>query len=266
MLMPIVTLLSDFGTADPYVAQMKGVILGICPNCQLVDITHDVARHDIVGGAFLLETSVPYFPKETVHLAVVDPGVGSKRLPVAIECEGAVLVGPDNGLLVPAARKLGLKSAYAVHRPVPDEVLVSQTFHGRDVLAVAAARLASGVRPAELGPRVERLVEVSTPTASLRNGSLNCHVQHIDRFGNIITNARNDSLSRLSLIHGRRVVLRCLAGDFPARVAKAYHEVPLGGLIVVRGSQGYLEVAVREKDAAATLELKPADKVQIRTA
>ncbi len=263
--MPIVTLLSDFGTADPYVAQMKGVILGVCPNSKLVDISHHVKRHDVVGGSFLLETSVQYFPRETVHLAVVDPGVGGKRLPLAVECNGAVLVGPDNGLLVRAARKLGLRSAYAVHRAISDGALVSHTFHGRDVFAVAAARLASGVRPENLGPRVEKLVELSFPSVSVRKGSLNCHVQHIDRFGNIITNAENDSLSRLGAIHGRQVFLKCDAGEFPARVAKAYYEVPPGGLIVVRGSQGYIEVALREKDAAATLDLKTTDKIQIRT-
>ena len=114
--MPIITLLSDFGTKDSYVAQMKGVILGLRPDCQIVDISHEVARQNVAMGSFLLETAVSYFPRGTVHVAVVDPGVGSERLPLVAECRHGILVGPDNGLLVRAGRRLGFVAAYRIER------------------------------------------------------------------------------------------------------------------------------------------------------
>src|SRR2546422_5740511 len=140
--MQLVSLLTDFGLKDPYVAEMKLVLIKNCPDAVLVDITHQVERHNIVEGAFLLEMAVPFFPGRTVHLAVVDPGVGSARLPVVVECRrGHVLVGPDNGLLVRAAETLGYKQAYRMENPRFLGRKVSPTFHGRDIFAVVASIL-----------------------------------------------------------------------------------------------------------------------------
>lgn len=262
--MPIITLLSDFGTRDPYVAQMKGVVFSLCPDCQVVDITHDVEKHDILMGAFFLETSVSYFPKGTVHVAIVDPGVGGKRLPVAIVCRQGVLVGPDNGLLFRAARKLGIISAYQIQRLGSSQHSVSATFHGRDVFAVAGAELAAGLEPRRLGPKVARLFELDASSVTLEKGRLECHVLHVDRFGNIITNAENEYLGRLGLRHGSRVLVKCGRGVFQGRFVNSYQEVELGELVVLRGSQGYVELALREQPAASSLGVKPRDELELR--
>lgn len=262
--MPIITLLSDFGTRDPYVAQMKGVIFSLCPGCQVVDITHEVEKHDTLMGAFFLETSVSHFPKGTVHVAIVDPGVGSRRLPIAIVCRRGVLVGPDNGLLCSAARKLGIISTYRIQRLGPGQHSVSATFHGRDVFAVTAAQLAAGLEPRRLGPKVSGLFELDASSVTLEKGRLKCHVLHVDRFGNIITNAENEYLGRLGLRHGSRVLVKCRTGVFQGRVVNSYYEAELRELVVLRGSQGYVEVALREQPAASSLEVKPRDELELR--
>ncbi|MEK6919428.1 MAG: S-adenosyl-l-methionine hydroxide adenosyltransferase family protein [Thermoproteota archaeon] len=262
--MPIVTLLSDFGAKDSYVAQMKGVILDNSPNCQIVDITHEVQRHNVLMGSLLLETAVPYFPKGTVHVAVVDPGVGSERLPIVIRCKHAIFVGPDNGLLIRAARKLGVVAAYRIQRPEFRRAFVSSTFHGRDIFAVAAGKLMAGLKPESVGPRVSRLVELNVPGAKLERGALKCRVIHVDVFGNVITSAANDSLVKLGARLGQRLMVRGGVGSFQGRCAKAYEEVNPGELAVLKGSQGYVEVAVREESAAALLEVGPLDELEIR--
>lgn len=264
--MRIVTLLSDFGTRDSYVGQMKGVILSLCPDCQVVDITHEVERHDILMGAFLLETTVGHFPKGTVHVAIIDPGVGSKRLPLAITCRQSILVGPDNGVLARAARKLGMASAYKIQRSGLRAGPVSPTFHGRDVFAVAAARLAGGAHPKDLGPRVQRLVKLDLPSVTVKEGQLNCCVLHVDRFGNIITNAENRYLASLGLKRRRRVKVTCKKGVFEGSIVDAYHDVGHRGLAIIPGSQGYVEVALREEDAALLLHVRQKDWLEIRSA
>lgn len=261
--MPILTLLSDFGNRGPYVAQMKGTILGICPNCQMVDVTHEVERHDVLTGAFLLEVSVSHFPEGTVHLAVVDPGVGSERLPVVLACRRAYLVGPDNGLLVRAARKLGLSSAYRIQNLGSGYAFGSPTFQGRDVFAVAAAKLAAGLRAHQLGPKVRGLVELKIRAATLRKRRLKCCALHVDKFGNIVTNAENEYLGRLRARHGRAVVVLSKGGRFPGQVVSAYYEAGRGDLVVLRGSQGYVEVALREQDASSLLGIRPRDELEI---
>src|SRR6266852_721594 len=133
--MRIVTLLSDFGLRDSYVAQMKGTILENCPDTTIVDISHEIERHNIPMGSFILETTTPYFPKDTIHVAVVDPGVGSARKPIVVKCETAFFVGPDNGLMARACEKLGLKSIYEIREEEFLRKPVSSTFHGRDIFA-----------------------------------------------------------------------------------------------------------------------------------
>src|SRR2546426_7920553 len=171
--MQLVSLLTDYGLKDPYVAEMKLVLIKNCPDAVLVDITHQVERHNIVEGAFLLEMAVPFFPGRTVHLAVVDPGVGSARLPVVVECRrGHVLVGPDNGLLVRAAETLGYKQAYRMENPRFLGRKVSPTFHGRDIFAVAAGEILFG-GPSSQGWGEKKWTGCfSPPSLSLRGGRL----------------------------------------------------------------------------------------------
>ena len=165
-LMRVVALLSDFGLRDGYVAQMKGTILDLCPSAVITDISHDVQRHNIPMGSFILETTAPYFPKDTIHVAVVDPGVGSARNAIVVECESALFVGPDNGLMARASENLGVKSIHKIRAEEFQRKDVSSTFHGRDVFAYAAGMIASGRRPEEVGPRVSKLetLDLSPPT------------------------------------------------------------------------------------------------------
>src|SRR5712691_2162515 len=186
--MRVVTLLSDFGLRDGYVAQMKGTILELCPNALITDISHDVERHNIPMRSFILETSAPYFPEATIHVAVVDPGVGSARKAIVIECKAGLLIGPDNGLMARASEKLGLKSIYEIREKEFQRKLGSSTFHGRDVFAYTAGLIASGRKPEEVGPRVSKLERLNLTSPRLFGKKLICQVLHVDAFGNVITN------------------------------------------------------------------------------
>ena len=141
--MSLITLLSDFGLTDPYVAEMKGVILTANPDQKIVDVSHGIERHNIAMGSFVLETALPYFPNGSIHVTVVDPGVGTERFPLVVLCERGILVGPDNGLLVRAAERLGFNAAYQIDSHRFEGEKVSSTFHGRDVFAKTAANLAN---------------------------------------------------------------------------------------------------------------------------
>src|SRR6267143_317131 len=183
---PIVTLTTDFGARDSYVAAMKGVILGIAREARLVDVSHEVAAHDITEAALALEAAAPFFPSGTVHLAVVDPGVGTARRGLAVAADGHIFVGPDNGLFTPFLDGDGWRAfelAEADYR-LPE---VSRTFHGRDVFAPAAAHVATGVDPSRLGPRLVDPVRLAWPEVRAVAGAVAGAVVHADRFGNLIT-------------------------------------------------------------------------------
>src|SRR2546425_8373520 len=185
--MQLVSLLTDFGLKDPYIAHMKLVLIKNCPDAVLVDITHQVETHNIVEGAFLLEMVVSFFPDRTIHLAVVDPGVGGARASVIVECRhGHVLVGPDNGLLVRAAKLLGYKQVYRIESPSFLGRKVSPTFHGRDIFAVAAGKKACGVPPSKAGGNKQGIVDFPLRPLSLKTCRPDCSVVHIDNFLKII--------------------------------------------------------------------------------
>ena len=184
--MRLITLLTDFGIRDPYVAQMKGVILDTVPGAEIVDISHQVERHDIATGSFLLETSVAFFPTGSIHVGVVDPGVGGERLPIVIECERGVLVGPDNGLLARASEKLGFRSAYKIENTQFFAAELSSTFHGRDVFARTAGKIAAGQMPSDAGQRISSIVKLSLQETTLADGRIVCSILYIDVFCNVI--------------------------------------------------------------------------------
>jgi S-adenosylmethionine hydrolase len=246
---PIVTLTTDFGLRDPWVGVMKGVILGICPRARLVDLTHEVPAHDIVAGQLALEAAVPYFPTGTVHLAVVDPGVGSRRRPIAIEAGGRLFVGPDNGLFT-FVLSGGAWSAVVLESPDARLPRVSTTFHGRDVFAPAAARLACGVPVARLGPPLDDPVRRPLPAARRDGARLVGEVIAADRFGNLVTSVRAGDLDELEgtgplevSVDGRSVG--------PPRAAYAAGEPERPAAIM--GSSERLEIFVREGSASAAL-------------
>jgi S-adenosyl-L-methionine hydrolase (adenosine-forming) len=249
----IVTLTTDFGLRDAYVAEMKGVMLGIARASgdvlQLVDVTHDVERHDITEGALAVEAAAPFFPRGTVHLAVVDPGVGTARRGLAVAADGHVMVGPDNGLFTPFLVEEGWRAFEIV---APDYRLprVSRTFHGRDLFAPAAAHLALGLDPARLGPAVTDPVRLAWPEVRAVAGAVAGAVVHADRFGNLITSIHARSVEPLDAT----VVIRVGGREVP--LAGTYGDLPTGRPGALVGSGGRLEVAVREGSAAALLRAR----------
>jgi S-adenosylmethionine hydrolase len=241
---PVVTLTTDFGLRDSYVAEMKGAILRIAEEVQLVDVTHDVAAHDVVEAALALEAAVPYFPAGTIHVGVVDPGVGTARRGLVVEASGHVFVGPDNGLFTPffaAAWR-----AYELTAPEYRLSHVSRTFHGRDVFGPAAAHLARGVAPSAFGAPVSDPTRLRWPAPNDVAGGLVGEVVHVDRFGNLVT-----SIPSGAIVPGEVFSVR-IAGQWLPMV-DTYGDLPRGAAGALIGSRSRLEVAVREGSAARLL-------------
>lgn len=247
---PIITLLSDFGTADGYVAEVKGTIMSRAPEAVLVDVAHDVAAHDIEAGRLAIARYWRKFPSGTVHFAVVDPGVGSTRRPLAVESDGRFLVGPDNGLLSPA---LLLAGAKVVELPVSPGA--APTFHGRDVFAPAAALLAAGSPLDALGsPVADPEIRRTREARRVADGAIEGVVITVDRFGNAVTN--------LLAAHGGVVEV----GKLRLPVLRTYADVAPGTPLAIVGSSGLIEIAVRDGSAAALLGLARDATVLLRTA
>ena len=257
----IITLTTDFGPQDAYVGAMKGVILSIAPHATLVDITHAVPPQDIRHAGFVLASAAPYFPPDTIHVAVVDPGVGSHRRPIVVETERARYVAPDNGILTfvlhrdPAVRIVHLTNA-AYWLPS-----VSTTFHGRDIFAPVAAHLACGVPLEVLGDPVDAIerLPLSQPVRQ-PDGSILGHIQYIDHFGNCVTDIPAEWLPPNASIQIE------IAGIQVQGLAPAYTAVAPGELVALCGSVGYLEVAVREGNAAQRLGVSIGAPVVVRVA
>lgn len=244
---PILTLLTDFGSSDAYVGIMKGVILGICPEARLVDLTHEVPPQNVTVGALLLRSAVSFFPPGAIHLAVVDPGVGSERAAVLVETERGWLVGPDNGLLFPAASALGIRRVREIANPAYRLAHVSQTFHGRDLFAPAAAHLAAGSEPVSFGPERSSVKQVELPHVRRSEKELEGEVIHVDHFGNLVTNVVAADLVAFPRSALSVSIRRC--STIP--VLSTYAQAPHGALVAVIDSWGHLEVAVRDGSAAA---------------
>jgi S-adenosylmethionine hydrolase len=259
---PIITLLTDFGTTDAYVGIMKGVILGICAEARIIDLTHGVSAGDIVAGALLLRSAVGYFPPGTIHVAVVDPGVGSKRTPLLIETTPTTcLVGPDNGVLRPAAQALGIEHAVALTRTEYHLANVSPTFHGRDVFAPVAAHLAAGVPVDRFGPVCKHIESPSIPAPRASADGVTGEVVHVDRFGNLLTNITAGDLSAFPASS----LSVSIAGCAPIPLAGTYSDVASGELVAVIGSWGALEVAERDGNAARVLGAGRGTAVHVRS-
>ncbi|HEX7123563.1 MAG TPA: SAM-dependent chlorinase/fluorinase [Gemmatimonadaceae bacterium] len=236
---PIITLLTDFGTADGYVAEIKGVLLSAVPNGQIIDISHDIPPQDVEAARLALARYWRRFPAGTVHLVVVDPGVGTARPALAVQAEGRLLLGPDNGVLSPALLMPGVR---AVSIPVP--VGASPTFHGRDVFAPAAAALARGAALESIGTPARSPIVLRTPEPVREgDGVLRGEVISVDRFGNLVTN----------FIAVRAGVVEIAGKAIPLR--RTYGDVQPGELVAMVGSSGLLEIAVRDGSAAQTLGL-----------
>jgi S-adenosyl-L-methionine hydrolase (adenosine-forming) len=249
-----VSFTTDYGTLDGFVAAVKGVIAGIAPDVMVIDVTHQVPAQDVRRGAAVLAQTAPWLPP-AVHLAVVDPGVGTRRRGIAVVAARGVLVGPDNGLLLPAADALGgLTAAYELADPAYRLAEVSATFHGRDVFAPAAAHLCLGLDPARLGPPVTDPVRLPEPTVHIGPGWVRAEVLSVDGFGNVQLAATElGGLTGTVRVQGR-----------PATVGRTFGDVPAGELVVLADSAGHVAVAVNRGSAAARLGVEPGDVVEIR--
>ncbi|NMC19160.1 MAG: SAM-dependent chlorinase/fluorinase [Thermogutta sp.] len=258
--MKIITLLTDFGSKSHYAAVMKGVMLSLNPAAQLVDITHEVPPQDVFRGAWLLGEAAPYFPAGTIHLAVVDPGVGTDRACTAARLGDQFFVAPDNGLLGIVARRLPLLEAVRLEQPNYRRAVVSNTFHGRDIMAPAAAHLSLGVTLRELGPRIEALRPLPFPQVERGDDYIEGCVIWVDDFGNLVTNIARKALPEPA---AGRAVVTC--GDCPlCDWVNTYAERPAGTRVVLFGSSDYLEIAVVQGNAAAELGAGPGTPVRVQ--
>jgi len=258
----LITLTTDFGLRDPFVGIMKGVLLSICPSARLVDLTHDVPPQDVLAGGLALEAATPFFPAGTVHLAVVDPGVGTARRPIAVRVGGYYLVGPDNGLFTFALERDGW-AAVALAAPEYRLAEVSRTFHGRDIFAPAAAYLASGVPLERLGPAVSEPERLRWPGCRLEGDELVGEVLDADRFGNLLTSI---PAARLAEIPGPGAVALEVAGRRLRGPLGAYAEGGDGEPAVIVGSTGRLEIFVKAGSARDHLEAGRGTIVRARRA
>lgn len=261
--MAIVTLLSDFGLVDGYVAQVKATIRRHATNIEIIDISHQIERHNVWTGSFVLSTTVSFFPKRTVHMAVVDPGVGSARDPIALDCINGILVGPNNGLLTVAGRTLGFRSAYRITKAFVGQT-PSATFHGRDLFAIAAAKLASGSKAQDVGPRLSNVVRLNFPTPILSKMKVRCAVLHVDVFGNIVLNLTRRDIGRIALSPESEPTLEKNNHRQRLVSVKSYSELGKLEFGLLEGSQGFFEIASREESASVLLGLKTRDSLVIR--
>ncbi len=254
----MITLTSDFGLKDAYVAEMKGVILTINPKATVVDITHEVEKFNVQMGAFMLASAAPYFPKGTVHLAVVDPGVGTQRRAIAIQTKQSYFVGPDNGILILAAKNQRIQHIYELTNADFMLSSVSGTFHGRDIFAPIAAHVDMGVKLQALGPEISNPVEPAFATIKRTEDSVTGMVLHVDRFGNIITNINPSQIPSESKI---RIKVSEVWMELP--LARTYAQAKPNEPIAVVGSHGFLEVALNQGSAAEKFAAKAGDKVEV---
>lgn len=251
--MPIITLLSDFGLADTYVGVMKGVMLGLCPEACLVDLCHLVPRQDVRTASWQLAQAWRWFPPGSVHLAVVDPGVGGERRALAATLDGHYFVVPDNGMLSHVAADKAPEAVHAItdHQLLPGPL--SGTFHGRDLFAPVAARLAGGYGLAAFGPAIDDWLRLDLPVLSAADDRVQGRIDHIDVYGNLITTITNQLLPAHFLVRLGDV---CLTGPHPS-----YQAVPLGATACIPGSGGFLEIAINHGSAQAEFDAAIGDEV-----
>ncbi len=261
--MPIVTLTTDFGEADHYVACMKGVILEHAPATQIIDVTHAIAAHDVVRGAFVLRQVFDYYPEGTIHLVVVDPGVGTTRRLIAASYDGQIILAPDNGLVTLVHRDFALDELRVIANTRLFRQDVSSTFHGRDILAPVAGHLARGLGLVNVGPAIDQLeiLNLEQPII-LPHGGIEGQVLYVDHFGNLISNI---SEAHLASSPGAGRGLSVHVG--PLRVGHlrgTYSDVSPGEIVALIGSTGMLEVAINQGNAARQLRAAPGTVVMVR--
>lgn len=249
----IVTILTDFGFA--YTATMKGRILSINPDANIIDISYKITPHNLQEGAFLLKSAVKYFPP-AVHIAVVDPSVGTERKSVIVKAKDTYFVGPDNGLLIPAARSLGKFSVYEITKNFPN---VSYTFHGRDIFSPVAAHLSNGKKPEDFGIPFEKFTDLSIGNYEVSGDIISGEVIYVDDFGNVVTNVPYASVENM-LKYGMSVAL--FGKIMP--MCRTYGEVEKHRPLVAVGSHDSLEISLNQGNAAEFFNIKTGDKILLK--
>jgi S-adenosylmethionine hydrolase len=256
----LITFTTDFGTRDWFVGTMKGVALGINARATIVDITHEIPSGDIRAGAFALAGSFQFFPTGTVHMAVVDPGVGSERKAIVVRTKSEFFVGPDNGVLSWALARTPAIAIHSVENPRYFLNPISRTFHGRDIFSPVAAHLSRGVAIHKFGPRVKHIEHLPWPKAEIKAHRVMGEVVYVDRFGNAITNIEAESVAAANQIKGK-VFLR---GKLLCSIASFYGSVRKGLPVAVFGSSGFLEIAVNGGNAARQFRIKAGASVAVK--
>jgi S-adenosylmethionine hydrolase len=262
-----VTFLSDFGLQDDFVGTCHGVIKAIAPEAQIIDVTHGIPPRQLLQGALVLANTTPYMPVG-VHLAVVDPGVGSSRRPLALRSgDGRLFVGPDNGLLVPAAERLGgIDSVHELANPDYALDTVSRTFHGRDLFAPAAAHLAAGVSLEQLGPPLaaDALVRLDVPAAEVGENRIRATVLYIDRFGNVQLNLAREHLEEAEVLPGTTLEVELGLDRYYAIAARTFADARKGDVILYEDAYRNIALAISGGNAAELFGASPGQQVRIR--
>ena len=260
-----VTFLSDFGLKDDFVGICHGVIKQIAPETEIIDVTHGIPRQQVLQGALVLAKTLPYLPVG-VHLAVVDPGVGGSRRPLALrDRDGRIFVGPDNGLLVPAADRAGIDAAYELANPDYALDSISRTFHGRDLFAPAAAHLSRGVAIEELGPPLaaDALVRLDLPQPEVRADRIAATVLYVDTYGNVALNVTRDDVARAGIVPGTQVELELAGERFYALATRTFADARPGDIMLYEDSYRNMSVAIRNGSAAEMLHARAGQSIRI---
>ncbi|MGB5748963.1 MAG: SAM-dependent chlorinase/fluorinase [Desulfobacterales bacterium] len=264
--MSVITLLTDFGTDDEYVGLMKGVILSINPSAVIVDITHQIDRQDIVQAAFTIYSGYQYFPEGTVHLIVVDPGVGTERGLLALKLEKQFFIAPDNGVLTLLLNEKNIYSLNLITNPNYFRASVSRTFHGRDIIAPVGAHIANGLEVNELGPAIDVQNIACLDSLGARcteNGDIEGEVVAIDHFGNLITNIKSEQLSECLHAGPQEEIRIRIRSNVIKGLSETYAGVGPNTPLALIGSRGYLEIAINKGNAAQHLSAEKGESVRV---
>ncbi len=263
---PVIGLFTDYGWADPYVAQLKGVILTINPNARLVDITHAVTPFNLIEGAWLLDQCAEEFPAGTIFVAVVDPQAGTDRDPILLEtAKGKFFIGPDNGLFTQVLAHEAFAKAWKLDKPEFFRVGgVSRTFHGRDIFGPVAAHLAAGADPERLGTPIKTLALLPEREPTFAGGMVFAQVLHIDHYGNVILNLPSGSDMAAKLKEGNLVKISIGKESWSAPLVKTYGEVEKGRLLLLYSGGGLLEISMNQGSAARLLKVEPGASVYLK--
>ena len=259
--MKLLTFLTDFGSKSIYVSQMKGVAMSLT-DAKIVDISHDISPYNIREGAFVLRNSVPYFPLGTVHVAVVDPGVGTNRRGIVVTTRSQILVGPDNGLLIPIARYLGDFVVYEIKNLELMLKNVSNTFHGRDIFTPVASKILNGITFEQIGPIIYDFVDLDFGVSEITTQSAFGKIIYIDNFGNIVTNIDGNKLKQI-IGFNREITVTIAEKQFKLPFIQTYNNAKQKDLLATIGSSNLFEIAQNQGDAAKMLKAKYDNEIKL---